>query len=140
MASRSIPSPNCGAGTVTAEFKRLTRAAEDFRAMSEPKYRIDDEGNLVEEGGDGDRPGAQNGSGPAGDTAPVSAEGARATMRALVLSEVLGVLILLGGAVYYEDYRGLLLVVAGVYAVFAFIAARYLKRSLYERVGDDPPA
>jgi hypothetical protein len=106
--------------------------------MSEPKYRVDDEGNLVEDGVANEGAG-RNGSDPTGDDAPpATVEQARATMRALVLSEVLGVLILLGGAIYYEDYRGVLLIAAAVYAVFAIFAARYLKHSLYKRVGDDP--
>ena len=107
--------------------------------MSEPKYRIDDEGNLVEEGDAAGAPASQNGSGAEEESAPVTREQARGTVRALILSETLGVLMLLGGAVYYEEQRTLLLIAAAVYAVIAVFAARYLRRSIYKRV-DDPPA
>ena len=104
--------------------------------MSEPKYRIDDQGNLVEDGRGANGSGAQSGS-ETDEEAPITPEQARSTMRALVLGEVLGVLMLLGGAVYYEEQRALLLVAAAVYAVFAIFAARYLRRSIYKRV-DSP--
>jgi hypothetical protein len=88
--------------------------------MSELKYRIDDEGNLVEVGCRVNGSGAQNGAGGDDASAAVTLEGARSTVKALVLSEVLGVLLLLGGAVYYEAQRTL------------------LRRSIYKRVERDP--
>ncbi len=106
--------------------------------MSEPNYRIDDEGNLVEEGGATAHSVSRNGAGADDEAPPVSPEQARGTMKALILSEVLGVLLLLGGAVYYEEYRGVLLIAAAVYAVFAIFAARFLRRSIYKRVERDP--
>ena len=106
--------------------------------MGEPKYRIDDEGNLVEEGGPAE-PVSPNGASAEEDTT-LTREQARGTVRALVLSEALGVLMLLGGAVYYEEQRTLLLIAAAGYAVIAVFAARYLRRSIYKRIGDDPPA
>ena len=108
--------------------------------MSEPQYRIDDEGNLVEEGGPANQQVSQNGAGAEEDAAPVTREQARGTVRALIFSEVLGVLMLLGGAVYYEEQRTLLLVAAAGYAVVAVFAARFLRRSIYKRVEDGPPA
>lgn len=105
--------------------------------MSGPRYEIDDEGNLVE-------PAADDGvtAGPAAgeERVPVSAEQARRTVRAILLSEVLGVLILVGAAAIYADYRVLILAVAAVYAFFAAFAYRYLRRSIYKQVEQGPPA
>lgn len=111
--------------------------------MGEPQYRIDDEGNLVQEGGEASGAPSQNGAGAQEeeeDASPLTREQARGTVRALILSEVLGVLMLLGGAVYYEEQRTLLLIGAAVYAVVAFFAASYLRRSIYKRVEDNRSA
>jgi Flp pilus assembly protein TadB len=96
--------------------------------MGAPKYRVDDEGNLVEEG---------SARTPV-EEAPITREQARSTVRILSLAEFLGVLMLLGAAVYYEDLRGILIAVTAAYAVVAVFVVLYLRRLLYRRVESNP--
>jgi len=86
--------------------------------MSKPGYRVDDEGNLVE---------------PEREE-PVSPGQGRTIVRLLILSESLVVLLLLSGAVYFKDMRGILLIAAAVYAALAVLMTRFMRRSLEKRV------
>jgi hypothetical protein len=60
-------------------------------------------------------------------------------MRALYLSEVLGVLVLAGGAAVYPESRTPLLVFAAAYAIVSIPVAWYLRRDIYSRVRQDSP-
>jgi hypothetical protein len=102
--------------------------------MTEPRYEIDGEGNLVEDPASKDE----------GDAAEASArevtpEQARRFMRALYLSEVLGVVLLAGGAFVYPASQTLLLVFAAAYAIASIPATVYLRRDIYSRVRRGSP-
>jgi hypothetical protein len=101
--------------------------------MTDRSHKIDGEGNLV-----GDDP---TGDAPANDaTAPVTPEQARSTVRAIVLAEATGVLLLLAGAAYYSDLREVLLIAAALYALTAVAMTAILRRSIYRRVEKSPPS
>jgi hypothetical protein len=74
------------------------------------QYEIDDQGNLVK--GDG-----EDASG--GGAAQMSADGRRRFLRALAGADVLGVLFLVGCAIYMPGSRTPLLILAAVYAVIS---------------------
>jgi hypothetical protein len=95
--------------------------------MAEPRYEIDDEGNLVEDSppSDGDRTDGES---------EVTPEQARRFMQTLVLSDIVGVLVLAGGAALLPESRTLLLVLAVAYAIVSVPIALYLRRSIYSRV------
>jgi hypothetical protein len=96
--------------------------------MSGRSYEIDDQGNLIESG-----VAAPVDSGQSGQV--VTREGVRSVMRAIVLSEVLGVLVLVGVAIYYADMRTLILGVAAAYAVMAVVVTGVIRRSMLKRLG-----
>jgi hypothetical protein len=97
--------------------------------MSERGYEIDDQGNLIESG-----VAAPADSGQGGRV--VTREGVRSVVRAIVLGEVFGVLLLVAGAFYYADMRTLLLCVAAGYALMSVFVTVIARRSMLKRLGE----
>ena len=102
--------------------------------MSKPAYRIDAEGNLVEVGAVRSAAASDGNEEAGAQSEALRPEQVNFIVRALILSEALVVLILMGGAVYYADLRGILLAVAAAYAVVAVFATGFMRRSLEKRV------
>lgn len=95
--------------------------------MATPEYEVDDEGNLVERGAPG----------PAGSTETSEAatpEARRRFLAALLASDVLGVLMLAGGAALLPEQRTILLILAVAYAVVSVPVFIWMSRSTRRKV------
>ena len=103
--------------------------------MPERSYEIDDQGNLVESGAAAPVGSGEPSVDAGGSVRVVTREGIRGVTRAIVLSEVLGVLLLIGSAFDHSDLRTLLLCVAAGYAVVSVFVTVIVRRSLLKRLG-----
>jgi hypothetical protein len=105
--------------------------------MADPKYEIDAEGNLVQTGGDEAAKGvvdAADGGGEEVADRPVTAADRRRFLNALIASDVIGVLVFVGGGLLLPESRTLLLILAALYAVAGVAVYIWMSRTTLRKV------
>lgn len=106
--------------------------------MADPKYEIDDQGNLVESGGETVENGkeiAENGE--EATARPATPADRRRFLLALLVSDVIGVMVLAGSGLLLPESRTILLILAAVYAVAAVPIYIWISRSTQRKVEAD---
>lgn len=99
--------------------------------MADPKYEIDDQGNLVESGGET----AANRE--EATARPATPADRRRLLLALLASDVIGVLVLVGSGLLLPESRTILLLFGVVYAVAAVPIYIWISRSTQRKVEAD---
>lgn len=99
--------------------------------MASVDYEIDDEGNLVEPGASKSDSGATAPAEPPGEVTP---EARQRFLAALLASDLLGVLVLAGGAALLPEQRTILLILAVAYAIVSVPVFIWMSRSTQRKV------
>lgn len=103
--------------------------------MTDRKYEIDSQGNLVQSGGETAAGGEAADGGNERTTDPtVTAADRRRFLNALLASDVIGVLVLAGGGLLLPESRTILLIFAAVYAVAGVAIYIWMSRSTQQKV------
>jgi len=105
------------------------REGADGPGMAELEYEIDGEGTLVERGAS-----ELAGDAPTEQPEAVTPEARRRFLSVLLASDVLGVLVLAGGAVLLPESRTILLILAVAYAIVSVPVFVWMSRSTQRKV------
>jgi hypothetical protein len=107
---------------------------EESGAMAEQKYEVDDQGNLVPSGGETvSDSGALEGDEEA-PPQPVTAADRRRFLLALLASDVIGVVVLLGAGLLLPESRTILFILGAAYAVVSVPIYIWMSRSTQRKV------
>lgn len=99
--------------------------------MAPPEYEVDDKGDLVERGAPAPDDPVTGSAGPSEEVTP---EARRRFLAALLASDVIGVLVLVGSAALLPEQRTILLVLAVAYATVSVPVFVWMSRSTQRKV------